>query len=189
MFLVTLLKRLVFNRLPETRRVRMWPSLGSVGTDVRLTGFPNFGSEPFLIHIGSHVTISANVAFVNHDGGVRVFRTENPGIHVYGDIHVGSHVFIGMGTIILPGVTIGDRCVIGAGSVVTRDIPSGSVAAGVPCRVIKTIDEYEGSARAKSIDWPVGNYGGEWRQALIARFSEDEGCTSRHASSLDSTEP
>lgn len=169
MFLVTLAKRILFNRLPEARRVKMWPNLGNVGNDVRLTGFPNFGSEPFLIEIGSHVTISANVAFVNHDGGVRVFRDTRPGIHVYDRIRVGSHVFIGMGTIILPGVTIGDRCVIGAGSVVTRDIPSGSVAAGVPCRVIKSISEYQETVDAKAIDWPVGKYDKSWREHLLSR--------------------
>jgi len=175
MFLATAVKRLIFNRLPETERIRMWPSVGRVGTDVRLTGFPNFGSEPFLIEIGSHVTVSANVAFVNHDGGVRVFRQDDPGIHVYGRISVGSYVFIGMGTIILPGVSIGDHCVIGAGSVVTKSIPSGSVAAGVPCRVIKSISEYERTARAKAIDWPVGEYGREWREYLVARYRGPEG--------------
>lgn len=170
MFLETTLKRFRFNRLPEADRVKMWPDLGEVGDDVRLTGFPNFGSEPFLISLGSHITISANVAFVNHDGGVRVFRRERPSLHVYNKITVGSNVFIGMGSIILPGVTIGDYCVIGAGSVVSRDIPSGSVAVGVPCRVIKSIEEYRSSIDAKGIDWPVGDYGDSWRTQLIARY-------------------
>lgn len=164
------IKRLLFGRLPETQRVRLWPNLASVGDDVRLTGFPNFGSEPFLIDIGSHVTISANVAFVNHDGGVRVFRQDEPGMHVYNRITVGSHVFAGMGTIILPGVSIGDHCVIGAGSVVTKSIPSGSVAAGVPCRVLKSIEEYHESSRMKAIDWPVGKYDSSWREYLVSRY-------------------
>ncbi|WP_249154755.1 acyltransferase [Gordonia polyisoprenivorans] len=159
-----------FYRLPEAERIQMWPDLGSVGIDVRLTGFPNFGSEPFLISIGSHVTISANVAFVNHDGGARVFRSERPGLHVYDKISVGDHVFIGMGSILLPGVTIGDNCVIGAGSVVSRDVPSGSVAAGVPCRVIKSIQEYREGLERKGIDWPVGQYDESWRSCLIRKY-------------------
>lgn len=166
----TTLKRLRFNRLGEADRVKLWPDLGSVGEDVRLTGYPNFGSEPFLISLGSHITISADVSFVNHDGGARVFRHERPGLHVYNKITIGDFVFVGMGTIILPGVTIGDHCVIGAGSVVTRDIPSNSVAAGVPCRVIKSIDEYRQSLGAKGLDWPVGDYGDEWRRMLIASY-------------------
>lgn len=54
-------------------------------------------------------------------------------------VRIGSRVWIGGGTIILPGVTIGDNCVVGAGSLVTRDIPADSVACGSPCRVIRKI--------------------------------------------------
>jgi len=56
-------------------------------------------------------------------------------------IEIGSDVWVGGGAIILPGVRIGDRAVIGAGSVVTRDIPDGVFAAGNPCRVIREITE------------------------------------------------
>jgi maltose O-acetyltransferase len=54
-------------------------------------------------------------------------------------IEIGSDVWVGGGALILPGVLIGSRCVIGAGSVVTRDIPDGVFAAGNPCRVIREI--------------------------------------------------
>jgi len=54
-------------------------------------------------------------------------------------ISIGSDVWIGGGTIICPGVTIGDRSVIGAGSVVTRSIPTDVTAAGNPCRVIRSL--------------------------------------------------
>ena len=56
-------------------------------------------------------------------------------------IEIGSDVWVGGGAIILPGVTIGSRAVIGAGSVVTRDIPDGVFAAGNPCRVMRQITE------------------------------------------------
>jgi len=56
-------------------------------------------------------------------------------------IEIGSDVWVGGGAIILPGVRIGDRAVIGAGSVVTRDIPEGMFAAGNPCRVVRDISE------------------------------------------------
>ena len=56
-------------------------------------------------------------------------------------IAIGADVWVGGGALILPGVTIGSRCVIGAGSVVTRDIPDGVFAAGNPCRVIRDITE------------------------------------------------
>ena len=57
-------------------------------------------------------------------------------------IKVGNNVLIGYRAIIMPGVTIGDNVVIGAGSVVTREIPSNCVAVGTPAKPIKTLDEY-----------------------------------------------
>ena len=56
-------------------------------------------------------------------------------------IKIGSDVWVGGGAVICPGVTIGSKSVIGAGSVVTRDIPDGVFAAGNPCRVIREITE------------------------------------------------
>ena len=56
-------------------------------------------------------------------------------------VEIGSDVWVGGGAIICPGVKIGPRCVIGAGSVVTRDVPEGAFAAGNPCRVIREITE------------------------------------------------
>jgi len=56
-------------------------------------------------------------------------------------VEIGSDVWVGGGAIICPGVKIGDRAVIGAGSVVTRDVPPGVSAAGNPCRVIREITE------------------------------------------------
>ena len=56
-------------------------------------------------------------------------------------IEIGADVWVGGGALILPGVRVGSRCVIGAGSVVTRDIPDDVFAAGNPCRVIRAITE------------------------------------------------
>ena len=56
-------------------------------------------------------------------------------------VHIGNNCWFGASVTVCPGVTIGDNCVIGAGSVVTRDIPPNSFAAGVPCRVIREITE------------------------------------------------
>ena len=109
---------------------------------------PNFGSEPYLIEIGDNTTVSFDVAFVTHDAGTRVLRNlakdeKEKQTVIYGKIKVGNNCFIGWGGTVLPGVTIGDNTIIGAGSIVNRDIPANSVAAGVPCRVICTLDEYK----------------------------------------------
>jgi maltose O-acetyltransferase len=63
-------------------------------------------------------------------------------------VDIGADVWIGAGALILPGVTIGDRAVIGAGSVVTRDIPADVLAAGNPCRVLRPIENGERDLRS-----------------------------------------
>lgn len=120
------------------------------GKNVRILHYPRWGSEPFLIEIGDNVTITRGVSFVNHDGGVALFRKQYPGLNVYGKIKVGNNVFIGINSIILPGVKIGNNVIIGAGSVVNRDVPDNLVVAGVPAKVIKKIDEYKESTLKKS---------------------------------------
>ena len=109
---------------------------------------PNFGSEPYLIEIGNNTTVSFDVAFVTHDAGTRVLRNlatneKEKQTVIYGKIVIGNNCFIGCRSTILPGVKIGDNVIIGAGSVVNRDIPSNSVAAGVPCKVICSLEEYK----------------------------------------------
>jgi acetyltransferase-like isoleucine patch superfamily enzyme len=101
-----------------------------------------FGSEPYLISIGNHVEIAAEVRFLPHDGAVWVFRESEPEIDLIRPIVVGNNVFIGFRSVILPGTEIGDNCIIGACSVVRGRIPSGSVVAGVPAKVIKMVSEY-----------------------------------------------
>lgn len=110
-----------------------------------------FGSDPYLIKIGKRVHVTNGVKFVTHDGGTLIFRNEYPDLDVSAPISVGNDVYIGTFSLIMPGVKIGNKCVIGAGSIVTRDIPDGSLAVGVPARVIKTIDEYLVTLKEKSL--------------------------------------
>ncbi len=58
-------------------------------------------------------------------------------------VHIGKNCWLGAGVLVMPGVTIGDNTVIGAGSVVTKDIPSGVIAVGNPCRVLREIGEHD----------------------------------------------
>jgi len=139
------------NKLLRKRDEVKWArSIGvTVGNDCRLIDV-RFGSEPYLVSLGDHVSATKTV-FETHDGGVWVLRDKHPDIDVIKPVSVGSNVYFGDGSIIMPGVTIGSNVIIGAGSIVTRDIPSNSVAVGAPARVIKAIDEYEVKALQNSI--------------------------------------
>ncbi|HEX2210378.1 MAG TPA: sugar O-acetyltransferase [Longimicrobium sp.] len=70
------------------------------------------------------------------------FQERRAGLEAGKPVTIGSDVWVGGGAIILPGVTIGHRSVIGAGSVVTRDVPDGVFAAGNPCRVVRLLEPY-----------------------------------------------
>jgi len=72
-----------------------------------------------------------------------------------GDIVVGNDVWLGRECVVMPGVTIGDNVVVGAGSVVTRDLPANVVAVGNPCRVLREINEHDREYyfKDKKINW------------------------------------
>lgn len=101
-----------------------------------------FGSEPWMITLGKDVHITSEVRFITHDGGTLPLRKEIPDLEITKPIVVGDDVFIGVRSLIMPGVTIGNRCIIAAGSVVTKNVPSGEVWGGVPAKFIKTTDDY-----------------------------------------------
>ena len=88
--------------------------------------------------IGDHVFIGPNVGIYTAIHPLDP-KTRKTGLERAEPVRIGDDVWIGGGAQILPGVTIGSRSVIGAGSVVTRDIPDDVVAAGNPCRVIRSL--------------------------------------------------
>lgn len=90
------------------------------------------------VQFGDNVFIAPNCGFYTA-GHPLDYETRNKGLEYAKPIKVGNNVWIGGNVVVLPGVTIGDNCVIGAGSVVTKDIPENSVAVGNPCRVMKKI--------------------------------------------------
>ena len=104
----------------------------------------NFGSEPYLIEIGDKVRLTSGVKITTHDGGLWVLRNNGKlkNADKFGKVKIGNNVHVGLDTIIMPNVTIGDNVIIGCGAVVTKDIPSNSVAVGVPAKVIESIEDY-----------------------------------------------
>lgn len=132
----------------------------------------NFGGKH--IHFGKNIYANFNLTMVD-DGHIYVgdYTMFAPGVIVataghpilpelretvyqYNmPVHIGKNCWIGAGAIILPGVTIGDQVVVGAGSVVTKDLPSNVVAVGNPCRVIREVSELDRIYYFKNrkIDW------------------------------------
>lgn len=113
----------------------------------------NFGTEPWLIKIGNHVCISNDVTFVNHHL-TWPFQDKYASLTGFGAIEIRDNVQIGVRATILPGVVIGPNAIVGACSVVTKDVPPGSVVAGNPAHVICTLDEYEQKCLERHIDIP-----------------------------------
>jgi len=121
-------------------------SLGvQVGEGCRIYTY-KFGSEPFLIQIGNRVTITSGVVLLTHDGSTWLMRDEKGRRYLYKRIVIGNDVFIGVNAIIMPGVIIEDRVIVGAGSVVTKSVPSGCIVAGNPAKIIGYYDKFETSA-------------------------------------------
>lgn len=99
--------------------------------------------RPELITIGNNVDMNMNFQIMTHDWGSLVFRAKyHDFINSTGRVVIGNNIYFGTDVIILKGVTIGDNCIIGAGSLVTKSIPANSVAAGIPCKVVYSIDDY-----------------------------------------------
>ncbi len=116
-----------------------------IGSGCVIDKTAEFGTEPYLITLDDHVRVTRGVCFITHDGGL--WTPRNMGLvdkkaDRFGRIHVCENVNIGWNAIIMPGVTIGKDCIIGAGAVVTKDIPDHSVAIGVPAKVYESIEEY-----------------------------------------------
>ena len=113
-----------------------------------------WGSEPYLITIENRVQITHGVKFYTH-GGAWVFRMFKPDFDFFGKIHIGEGSYLGNNAMIMPGVTLGKNCIVGAGSVVTKSFPSESVIAGCPARRISSIeDSFE-----KNKKYNIGTHG------------------------------
>lgn len=94
------------------------------------------------IYVGDYTMFGPNVVLAT--AGHPILPELRPLAYQYNmPIHIGKNCWLGAGVIVLPGVTIGENTVIGAGSVVTKDIPANVVAVGTPCRILREINEYD----------------------------------------------
>jgi maltose O-acetyltransferase len=137
--------RLLRELLPHagTELVLTSPFYCDYGTNITLGDQVYFNFNCTILDVAA-VTIGSRTLF---GPGVQVYTATHPldyqeratGLEYAKPISIGEDVWVGGGAIICPGVSIGDRAVIGAGSVVTKDIPADTLAAGNPCRVIRVL--------------------------------------------------
>lgn len=142
-----------------------------VGEDV-VFRFPQNTSiditRPTLITIGENVDINNHFTIMTHDFSTFVFRNVyHDFVNSSGKVSIGSNIYFGTNVTILKGVMIGDNCIIGAGSLVTHSIPPNSVAAGVPCKVICSLDEYYKKRKEQQLNEAI-----EYAQSVIERKGE-----------------
>lgn len=110
--------------------------------DFVYTNFNFTAVDDSHIYIGSYTMIGPNVTVAT--AGHPILPELREKAYQYNmPVHIGRNCWIGAGALIMPGVTIGDNSVIGAGSVVTKDIPSNVVAYGNPCRVAREINDHD----------------------------------------------
>lgn len=122
----------------------MTPRVDTVSIDV---------TRPSLVTIGSNVRINRNFLLLTHDGGFYVLKNlYQEFIPQSGRVTIGNNVYFGRNCSVFKGVTIGNNCIIGFGSVVTNDIPDNSVAVGRPAKVVATLEEYYAKRKEKSIE-------------------------------------
>ena len=106
------------------------------------------------IYVGEYTMLGPNVVLAS--AGHPILPELREKIYQYNmPIHIGKNCWLGAGVIVLPGITIGDGSVIGAGSIVTKDIPAGVIAVGNPCRVLREINDHDREYyfKDKKINW------------------------------------
>lgn len=148
-----------------------------IGEGCKLVDSPNWGSEPYLITIKRNSYISYGVSFVTNDGGRWVldhlYPEESP-FYKFARITIGENVFIGCRVIIMPGVNIGNNVVVGAGSLVTKDIPEGEVWAGRPAKFLMSIGDYKSKMKGCELGVVFSDYWKNKRKELLRLLPQEE---------------
>lgn len=122
-------------------------------------------TRPSLIEFGNNLDINENFSVLTHDFGTFVFREYYKDfVNSSGKVKVGNNIVFGRNVTVLKGVTIGDNCIIGAGSIVTKSIPPNTVAVGSPAKVICTLEEYYMKRKANQVGEAI-----EYAKVLIEK--------------------
>ena len=127
------------NRAEYIRKHNLFASMGS-NCMFQSRHFP---MDPKMVKIHDNVSVAADVIFCTHDAIRHVFQNYDNNDYVphMGCIEIDDNVFVGLGSIIMPNVYIGKNSIIAAGSLVLRDVPSGSIVGGHPAKIIGSFDD------------------------------------------------
>ena len=133
--------------------VTMYKKMGvKIGANCKIQGEVIIDYSHFWhITIGNDVTLAPRVHILAHDAST-VLHT---GYAKIGKVDIEDGVFIGAGTIVLPGVIIGKNSIIGAGSIVVNNIPENTVAVGCPAKVVSTRADYLVKVKSQMNDYPI----------------------------------
>ena len=151
----------ILSKLSKLRQKTIVDSLikkgAKIGAGTRFNCNPKkvVGTEPYLVTIGKDCLFAENSRIITHDGGVKVLNSlgyfDGKRLDKIAPVVIGDNVYVGMFAMIMPGVKIGNNVIIGAGAIVTHDAPDNCVLAGVPAKIIKSLDEYHRSGEEKGL--------------------------------------
>lgn len=115
-------------------------------------------NRPWLITIGNNCDFNDNFAIMTHDFMTRVFRDlYHDFVPSSGAVTIGNNCTFGRNVLICKGVEIGDNCCIGAGSIITKSIPKNSLAVGVPCKRVCSVEEYYARRKNQAVEEAIHN--------------------------------
>lgn len=134
-----------------------------------------YSTEPYLIEIGDNVRIAPDTAFYTH-GGIWSLRMifKDPQLDHFGKIKVGNNTYIGERCMIMPGVSIGENCIVGGGSVVTKSVPDGCMVAGNPAKFIGYTDDFYRRLKEKGNDTKTGRLSLSEKKKVLLALPEDK---------------
>lgn len=171
--LIIMIKKLLYyfkkmKDTPEQYARRVGVKIGS-GCFISTKNWP---AEAYLIEIGDNCRIAGETSFYTH-GGIWSLRKKynDPDLDHFGKIKIGNNSYIGERCMIMPGVTIGENCIVGGGSVVTKSVPDGCMVAGNPAKFIGNTEDFYRRLKEKN-DTRTGKMGNEEKKRMLLQIEE-----------------